>query len=189
MRQSQLFRFCIPSLLIVFLFCSKTGHSQMKTGIDFTKDTVSFNDANQANFKFKNDMNTIGRKATGTMTVEVAKLKEIVDACAAKGIQNVKFMLGFIRKEDTAHYSKRNPGLSATDRNDLIGRQQLIIRVPRSAFFNATGRISIKSSSLMTALLSIGLIQLDKPYYDSPTGEDDLYFTLGGICPPPSICN
>jgi hypothetical protein len=176
--------------MILLLFITVLGiNNSYAQGIDFKTDTVSFDAANQAQSKFKNDLSSSGKKATSNVSIQVAKLKEIVDACAAKGIANVSFLIVSLRKEDTAQYCKHNPGMSSTDKNDLVGRQQLIIRVPRSAFFTSAAKVGKNQSSLMMSLLLMGLIRLDSPYGDLPLTDGDMYFGLGTICPPPSICN
>ena len=191
MKSSPFFAYRIIILLFISVLSVNSSYSQVDqtTGIDFKNDTVSFSAASQAQNKFKNDLSSVGKKATSNVSFPVAKLKEIIDACAAKGIPNVTFLIVSIRKEDTAQYCKHNPNLSPTDKNDLIGRQQLILRVPRTVFFASSSKAGKNQSTLMTALLLMGLVQMDRPYGDLPFSDGDLYFGLGGICPPPSICN
>ncbi len=191
MRPLPFYSSRIAPLMIIAVFSLNTGYSQINQSsrLDFKNDTISSANVSLAASKYKSDLTTAGKKATNSIRIEVDKLKEILDACAAKGIANVSFMIVSIRKEDTAQYGRRNPGLSATDRNDLVGRQQLIIRVPRSAFAASLGKAGGMQGSLMMSLLLMGLVPLDNPLADLPPSSDDLFFSLGSICPPPSICD
>jgi hypothetical protein len=193
MRPLPFYSSRITALLVIILFSITAGYSQVNQSnsrLDFKNDTVSSDAVTQAALKYKSDLSAAGKKATNSIRIEVDKLKEILDACAANGIANVSFMIVTIRKEDTAHYGRHNYGLTATERNDLVGRQQLIIRVPRSAFAASLGKAGgMQGSSLMTSLLLMGLVPLDKLLADLPPSSDDLFFSLGSICPPPSICN
>ena len=155
--------------------------------IDWTIDTVAGDIARKGLAKFKSDMANANRKSSTTITMPVAKLNEVLNKLASKGIPNVTFIIATIRKEDTAHYAKHVPGLTPAYRNDLIGRQQIIIKVPKAAFETQTqsgSRIPIRTSSLMTSLLLMGLIQWENEYY----AAEDVYFTFGTICPPPAAC-
>src|SRR4029079_867284 len=101
--------------------------------------------------------------ATTQVNLPVDKLKDIMDACAANGIDMGKVMIVSIRQEDITHYSYNNPGLSDANKADLIGRQILVFRVPRRAFAGAAGsKINIsKSNPLMLSLAGSGLIWLE----------------------------
>jgi hypothetical protein len=180
----------VPMLVFVLLFSMTMINAQQSPpGIDWRKDTVAADAAKKAQAKFRSDLNTSGRKATTKITMEVAKLKEVMDALTAKGITNVTFMIVTIRREDTAQYAKRNPGMTNAARNDLIGRQQLIIRVPRSAFTIEMGfRNSSATSTLMASLLLMGLSPLENNYAGLPDTDEDVYLGFGTICPPPASC-
>ena len=182
----------IPSfLLLSAILFAISGYSQKASHIDWSKDTISSTTANNAHRNFANSLNGTGKKATTQVNLPVDKLKDILDACAANGIDIVKVMIVSIRQEDIAHYSYNNPGLSDANKADLIGRQILVFRVPRRAFAGAAGsKINIsKSNPLMLSLAGSGLIWLEYRLAGLPAGGEDLYFTFGGICPPPNICD
>ncbi len=65
----------------------------------------------------------------------------------------------------------------------------LVFKVPRKAFAGALGaKININNNPLMLSLLGAGLVLLDAQTPGLPAGED-LYFSFGGICPPPASCD
>lgn len=158
--------------------------------IDWSTDTVSAAAASASATKFRSDLNNSGKKATKVVTLPVDKLKDILDACSANGITDIKLLIVSIRSEDTAQYSKHNPGMTPAEKKDLIGRQTVIIRVPRKAFGPSGSRINILGNNpLMVSLLAVGMVTMDKPMGGIPYGEGDVFFGLGTICPPPTSCD
>lgn len=183
-------QFRIPVLILAGIFSLHTANAQTEApGIEWQKDTVSVEAATKAQARFKTELNNSGKKATMKVSMEVAKLKQIMDALASRGVTNVTFHIVMIRKEDTAQYARRNPGLTTAARNDLIGRQQLVIRVPRSAFSIPMGsRQQARSSTLMASMLLMGLMPLENNFPGLPDASEDVYFGIGTICPPPASC-
>jgi hypothetical protein len=45
------------------------------------------------------------------------------------------------------------------------------------------------NNGLMFSLLGAGLVLLESPYTDLPFDNDDFFFSLGSICPPPTSCD
>ncbi len=195
MKQPSLTGLRFPVLLLpaVLFFFNSYSQNGVKTTnrIDWSKDTVSANAASTASTKLRNELNSAGKKATKVISLPVDKLKEIMDACAANGVADVKVLIVSIGADDAEHYGRRNPGLSAADKKDIIGRQTVIIRVPRAAFSEASGsgKISPVNNKLMLSLLTAGLVMLDKPFAELPQRGDDIYFSIGNICPPPTSCD
>lgn len=188
MRQSPWLR---PNTLIVFIIALlgfSVGQAQTMSKIDLNNDTLSKTNAIAARNTFANSLRGNGKKATDRIKLPVDKLKEIMDACAAKGIQEVSVMVITIRQEDLTQARKHNPGLSD---QDLKGSQMLVFRVPRRAFSGPAGaKINIpKKSPLMMTLLGAGLVLMESKYSDLPFGSDDLFFGFGSICPPPTSCD
>ena len=183
-------QFRIPVLILAGIFSLHTANAQTEApGIEWQKDTVSVEAATKAQARFKTELNNSGKKATMKVSMEVAKLKQIMDALASRGVTNVTFHIVMIRKEDTAQYARRNPGLTTAARNDLIGRQQLVIRVPRTAFSIPMGsRQQARSSTLMASMLLMGLMPLENNFPGLPDASEDVYFGIGTICPPPASC-
>lgn len=168
----------------------QTSHAQLTgNAINWDTDTVSILDAKKSQARYRADLVNARKKATTRVTMDVAKLNELFTILSAKGVQDVQFLMVTIRKEDTARYAKRNPGLSNSDRNDLIGRQQVLIRVPRAAFEPAQGLgKNSRGGALMTALLLMGWSPLEGGIAGS-TSDDDLFLEFGAICPPPGSCD
>lgn len=191
MRKSPFSGTITPFLLLLSSFIVLQSQAQSKKGIDWNTDTVSMNSASTRATKFRTDLNNSGKKATRIFILPVDKLKDIMDACYARGVTDVKVMVVSIRKEDTAHYAKRNPNLTAAERSDLIGRQAIVIRVPRQAFGESGSGIAVpKSNPLMMSLLTAGMIQLDKhAFAELAPFAGDYYFEFGSICPPPNSCD
>ncbi|HEY0750729.1 MAG TPA: hypothetical protein VGD26_06225 [Chitinophagaceae bacterium] len=182
MQQVSFIRTC--SLLVIMLMMGTMGYGQ----IDWTKDTVTETAAIAARFRMNNDLNAAGRKSTQFISMNVVKLKEVVDACAAAGISDLKFWLTAIRREDVAQYALRHPNLTESQKNDLVGRQILVIKVPRSIFKSpmqqGSGFIH-GLSPLMLGLLGSGFIPLD---LKDLAAAGDTYLSFGTICPPPDSC-
>jgi len=191
MKSSAPIRIAAPLFVCIYLLVSAPVLSQ---SIDWNADTVSFSTANTAQSKFISDLKNAGRKPTTYVTFDVNKLKDILDNCAAKGVTSIQFMIVYIRTEDTARYASQHPGLSNNDRKDLIGRQTLVIKAPRSAFFSEmqnqkSGAMISKNNPLMISLLAAGLIEIGQPYGGLHFASGDIYFSTGTICPPPASCN
>lgn len=171
-------------MLFLLIMTGTMGYAQ----IDWTKDTITESAAVAARFRMNNDLNAAGRKSTQFISMNVNKLKEVVDACAAAGISDIKFWLTAIRREDVAQYALRHPNMTEPQKNDLIGRQILVIKVPRSIFRSpmqqGSGFIH-GLSPLMLGLLGSGFIPLD---LKDLAAAGDTYLSFGSICPPPDIC-
>jgi hypothetical protein len=179
-------RYRVILLLLSGFILASTAQAQSKSYINWETDTMQRDMVKASHQRFKNHINAGGHNATSNIAIEVSKLKEIVDALSARGIADINFMIVSIRKEDTANYMRRNPGLTVLERNGLIGRQQLVIRVPKSIFAMQSGSmINGRSASFMATMLSVGLMPMDKR---SPMEAGDYYFGVGTICPPPLSC-
>jgi len=165
--------------------------AQKGAHIDWSKDTVSSTTANNAQRNFANALNGTGKKASTTITLPVDKLKDIMDACSAAGISSVKLMIVSIRAEDVAQYEKHNPGMSDNDKKEIVGRQLVVIRVPRRTFAGPSGSgiLLPKNSALMISLLASGFAPIAPEIAGMPVGSEDLYFSFGSICPPPNSCD
>jgi hypothetical protein len=185
---------CFPGLKpfivsIITLLSNSVSYSQITPGaIDLGKDTISKTNAIGARNTFLNNLRGHGNKATERIKLPVNKLKTIMDACAAKNITDVSVMIITLGPNDLVQARKQNPGL--TDQ-ELRGAQMLVFRVPRNAFPGAAGaKINVpKNSPLMISLLGAGLVLMEESYTDLPFGSDDLFFSLGTICPPPTSCD
>lgn len=195
MKQPSLYGIILPFLLLFsnFSFSQTPTQSNMKPlSINWDSDTVSAAAAAASATKFRSDLNNAGKKATKIVTLPVDKLKDIMDACSANGVSEVKLLIVMIRAEDTAQYSKHNPGMTPAEKKDLIGRQTVILRVPRRAFepSQSGSRLNIQGKNpLMLSLLATGMVTMDKPIGGIPYGEGDVFFGLGSICPPPTSCD
>ncbi len=190
MRQPPLAGILTPFLLVFSVFICLESRAQSSKGINWNTDTVAQSSATTRATRFRSDLNNAGKKATRIFTLQVDKLKEIMDACYSHNVTEVKIIVVTIRADDTAHYSRRNPGLTATERKDLIGRQAIILKVPRHAFAVSGSGINIPNKNpLMISLITAGLIQMDKPIAGLPVAEADIYFEFGSICPPPGSCD
>jgi hypothetical protein len=127
-----------------------------------------------------------GNKGTERINLPVDKLKEIMDACAANNITEVSVMIITVGQNDVNHFRSHNPG--ATD-DQIKGSQMLVFKVPRSAFAGKMGaKINVSNNPLMLSLLGAGLVLLDSQTTGLPV-TGDLYFSFGGICPPPTSCD
>lgn len=179
--------------LIVFLFLLlnfTTSQAQTSSKIDWSKDTISRADAIGAKSTYLNSIKASGQKnATERINLPVDKLKEIIDACAAKGVTEISVMIISIRQSDIARYRKIHPESPASD-DQLKGSQMLVFRIPRMAMAGAAGsKINGGKNPLMLSLLSSGLVMMDSPFAGIPYATGDLFFLLGGICPPPTSCD
>ncbi len=177
---------------LLAILCGLSCVAQKTTRIDWSKDTISSTSANNAQRNFANALNGTGKKASSVISLPVDKMKDIMDACSANGIATVKVMVVSIRQEDVAHYEKNNPGISATDKTELVGRQTLVIRVPRRAFAAAAGSgMNIpKNNPIITSLLASGFFPFAAELAGmAPGSGDDYFFSFGQICPPPNSCD
>jgi hypothetical protein len=177
----------VRSLFTIFLsFCITFNlHAQGFSKIDLSKDTISMADANASRTEYRNG---VRGRATEKISLPVDKLKEVLDACAAKGIEKVDVLIGKVRPGDIAHY--KNFNRDAND-NDLLGIQVIILRVPRRAFAGQMGaKINLtKNNPLMLSLLTAGLALVDAEKVGLTGSGEDLYFSFGSICPPPTSCD
>lgn len=183
-RNSQ----AVLSILGAFLLsCSISVNTsaQGMSKIDFSRDTISKFNANAQRNHF---INNVTGKATPRISLPVDKLKEIMDACSANGISEVDVLIGKIRDLDINHYKKFNA--NANDAQ-LLGSQIIIIRVPRRAFAGKmAASINLSNSNpLMLSLLSAGLVMVDAKTVGITETGGDIYFSFGGICPPPNSCD
>jgi hypothetical protein len=168
---------------ILFSFSSKAQNP-----INWSTDTVSKTDALAARSNYLNVIRGSGQKATERINLPVDKLKAIMDACAANNIYEVSVMIVTIRQQDIARYKKSHPESTATD-EQLKGSQILVFRIPRRAFQGAMGaKANIMNNAAMISMLGMGLVVLDKPFGKAGS-SDDLYLSLGTVCPPPLSCD
>lgn len=175
------------SLFTIFLsFCITFNlDAQGFSKIDLSKDTISMADANASRTAYRNG---ITGRATEKISLPVDKLKEILDACTAKGIEKVDVLIGKVRAGDIAHYKNFNK--DAND-NDLLGIQIIILKIPRRAFASHMGaKINLtKSNPLMLSLFTAGLALIEAENVGLTGTGEDLYFSFGSICPPPTSCD
>lgn len=182
-------RTCIACCIILLINSNTHSQTDPPLKLDLSVDTVSWDAAIKSQARFKSDLVNANKKATSQITMSVSKISEVMSTLSALGITNVTFLIVTIRKEDTANYAKRHPGISNAARNDLIGRQQLLLRVPRAAFIQqqqGSGKI-IRPNRLIIAMTLLGISPID--YYTGVYGSGDLYLGLGTICPPPASCD
>lgn len=177
-----LLKICTISLVLVSNANIAFGQ---KNKIDWNKDTISTNTATNRVEKYRSFFEKDQRSITPTIYVPVEKLKAIVDVCAVNNIQNVQFLLAVIRPEDTTTYFQKRPSLARADKQKVINRQTLIIKIPRKAALQLAGT-KTSYQKFVLSMLGFGYIQLEKEYglFD----ENYIYFDIGFICPPPSDC-
>ena len=189
MKHVSTFRLQSLIALCSTLFFVSLCQAQPGKNIDWSKDTVSKADAIGGKNTYLNTVRGSGQNATEKVVIPVSKLKDIMDACAANNVQDVSVLIVTIRQADIARYRRNHPGYSGSD-NQLKGSQTIVFRVPRRAFgANAGGRIMIPANNkLMLSFLSAGFVQLNSPYADLPFADDDVFFDVGEICPPPGSC-
>lgn len=193
MNRLSILKVGVPSILLLLSSVTQFVHGQ-KSQIDWAKDTISAKDAKNSQYKFRSEWNGAGKKTTATITLPVDKLKAIMDACAQKGISDVQAYIVMIRPEDVNHFAALKPGMSENEKKDLVGRQTIVLKVPRAAFFDGASQSGSKISPprnnpLMLSLLGAGLIQIQNPEKrQTSVAEESLYFSFGIICPPPASC-
>ena len=178
----QLFAMLVMTFLAV--------HASAQSGkIDWARDTVSKADAIGGRDTYVNTIRGSGQLATERIMLPVDKMKEIFYACHSYGISEVTVLFVSIRQADMARFRRNNPEIQATN-NQLKGRQMLVFKVPRRAFAQsagATGRIPA-NNALLVSLLATGLQQLDLSGTEA-VADDDVYLSIGTICPPPASCD
>lgn len=182
----------LNSITASFLFLTvfMATEAQSQNSINLQRDTISSTAAKAAANKFKNEQAGSNKKATTYTKFSVAQLKEIMDNCQKNGIDTVRFVIATIQQQDIAHYTQHHPGLTVAQKNDLIGRQVLLIKVPRAAFASETGTsANQKNNPLLLSLMAYGWIPLDKPYGQQPAATGEMYLEIGVICPPPASCD
>jgi hypothetical protein len=189
MKKSPLTGKLFFPLFLIFLL-SSTGSFAQSTKIDWANDTISKADAIGGRDTYVNTVRGSGQLATEQIKLPVDKMKEILDACAAKQISEITVMIVTIRAADLARFRKLHPEVSATSMQ-IKGRQMLVFRVPRQAFYGAAGaKTEISSSNpLMISLASVGLIRMDPSIFKGFAVSGDVYFSIGTICPPPASCD
>jgi hypothetical protein len=174
------------SLVVALMLFSATIFAQ--NNIEWSKDTIAMNEAIGARSTYVNTIRGSGQKATERINLPVAKLKSILDACASQGLTEVSVMVVVIRQQDIARYRRAHPETTATD-DQIRGSQILVFKVPRSAFPGPkSSKVNLSNNPMLLSMLSLGLVLLDQPF-DKAAGTDDLYFSLGTICPPPASCD
>lgn len=178
-------RSIIPIIILLLV-----GFGADAQKIDWSKDTVSRTDARGGRDSYLNSLRGSGQKATERVDISVGKLKEILDACASKGIAEISVLIVVIRPNDVARYRRNHPQSTATDA-EIRGSQLVVFRVPRRAFAGAMGAgVNISNHPMMLSLASVGLVAINSKYAGLGfVGTDDLFFDFGTICPPPSSCD
>lgn len=179
-----------PVFFILLLLAASTfSYAQSNAGgIDLGKDTISVDDAREGRDSYKGIIRA-GKKKTEQIKLPVAKLKDVMDACALHNVTEVSVAIIALRQSDIARYRAHNPGSTATD-NDLIGSQILVFKVPRRVFQTQSGaKNKISTSPLMVSLLAAGLLVMDEPLSGLPVSGSDVYLSFGSICPPPLSCD
>jgi hypothetical protein len=173
------------AVLLLMLILSTKSYAQKR--INLRTDTVATYDAKTAKKEFRKLYRRKEDVRARLVSFDVATLKQLLDSCHAKGISKIDFQFSIIRKEDTARYASRNPGLTAAERNQLLNQPTLLVKVNRlvlngqfnsSAGRTSSGRQSIPGA-LRSALYNIG---------NAATSTSEVYFELGTICPPPQTC-
>ena len=185
-------KYLSPLFIAIFsFFISQAQPPNSKSrNIDWDKDTISADATISSAIKYRTDLNNAGKKASKIVILPVDKLKDIMDACYANGVTEVKAVFVTIRSEDVENYSSRHSGMSAAEKRDVIGRQTLVLRVPRKAFLESGSKITIPNNNpLMLSLLAAGLVVMEVPMKDLAGSGDDIYFEFGAICPPPNSCD
>src|SRR5450432_3552523 len=117
-------------VLPLTVFCMQ-GYSQFSQ-IDWNRDTLSNDNAEKSKDRFHSIFQGNGRKTTRTVTFNVEELKTVIDDVFNLGDSVIQFQFALLRAEDTARYISRHPELTDSDKNDLINRPVLLIKVPRA---------------------------------------------------------
>ena len=175
----------ISIICVVFFSIASTAFGQKKR-FDWSRDTLSSHSVNNRLEKYRNHFERDLRNITPTIFIPVEKLKAILDVCAENNIQNVQFLLAVIRPEDTSTYFKKRPSLAKADKQKIVNRQTLIIKIPRSAALKLTG-IKTGYQKFLVSMLAFGYIKVNNEY--GLVDDDFIYFDIGFICPPPSDCD
>lgn len=189
MRQLPI-HLCKFSIVLSFLTLPAISSAQANNSIDWSTDTISKTTATGARNTYLNMIRGSGQpNATESIKLPVGKLKTIIDACSAHNITEISVMVISLRQSDVAHYRRMNPGTTASDA-EIRGSQILVFRIPRAAFPNPLSSKggSLKNSPLILSLSSLGLFLMESSYTEMPPVAEDLFFTMGKICPPPASC-
>jgi hypothetical protein len=159
-------------------------------GLSLGRDTISVGAARGIYGSFRSNQANQGLKATQVVKFNITQLQALMERCRNAGYGEIQFVIATLRVQDIAHYLGHHPGLDDGSQKELIGRQILLVRVPRAAFGLAQQRkpAKLNDNRLMISLSAIGLTWLDKPYNLS-VETDYLYFEIGNICPPPGTCD
>lgn len=192
MKKSSCFklRFILP--FFIAMLSITAGQAQGNSKIDWSKDTISKADAIGGKRTYENSLKASGqRNVTGSLIIPVDKLKEIMDACKENNITDVPVYFFSIRQSDVARYKSKHPEAASKSDDDIRGNQLLVFKIPRRAFESKLRAMknNISTSPLMTSLLAAGLVLVDSQYVDLPANNESLYFSFGGICPPPTSCD
>jgi hypothetical protein len=172
--------------MILFSFCTLAQPKH----IDWARDTISRADAMGGRDTYINTIRGSGQLATEWVKLPVDKMKEIMDACYAKGITDVTVLLVAIRQADIARFRRNNPEVTSTN-SQLKGRQMLVFKIPRRAFHNpSSAKVDLSPNNpTLLSLMAAGLFLLDESNLELPAEGDDIYFSIGEICPPPGSCD
>jgi len=178
-----------PAMTLIVILTSFLLNAQ-SSRIEWARDTVSKSDAMGGKDTYVNTIRGSGQLATEKITLPVDKMKEIFDACYANNITEITVFFVAIRSSDLARFRKNNPEISATN-SQLKGRQMLVFKVPRHAFGAKSGASAEipQNHPLILSLAGIGLMQISSSLLDIPATGDDIYFSIGTICPPPASCD
>lgn len=186
MRLCTYFR---PITILLFGVFILSAVVQGQSNIDWSKDTISKNDATGGRDSYNMTAKKSGLKQTSKVTLPVDKLKNIIDACNAKGITEISVLITTIRSVDVARYKRNHPEVASLPDDSLKWRQLLVLQIPRYAFdTNKSSSIKVGNATSLLSLLSMGLILIDRPV-GLPFTDGALYFDLGTICPPPAACD
>ena len=153
--------------------------------IELVRDTVSNSNGNERNQRFRSDFDN--GKQTPSVFFDIAKLNKLLQASTAAGQSKIEFVFSTIRKEDTARYVRnRNLQFTTEQRNQLVNRPIVLIKVPRTALDFMATKNNNNVQQFITAMLALGYIKADQPYNIIYDGS--IYFDIGVVCPPPSDC-
>ena len=180
-------RLCLTFIILTATFCAHAQSSR----IEWARDTISKADAIGGKDTYVNTIRGSGQLATEKIALPVDKMKEIFDACYANNITDITVMFVAIRQVDIARFKNNHPEIQATN-SQLKGRQMLVFKVPRRAFAAksaSAGAMISKDNAVLLSLSSLGLVQLSASLLDIPAAGEDIYFTIGTICPPPASCD
>jgi hypothetical protein len=179
----------VTSVIAITLLGVTPGFAQ--GSISLSTDTLSESVAKSGREMFFHDMRPDPKdqdKLTKQITLPVNKLKEIMDLCAANKVPDITVFFMTIRGSDLAHFRNYNPGVPDAD---LMGKQMLVIRVPRQIFTAAMGAKNnhVHDNPFLAGLLASGFVAMNYLPEGQPAASGDLYLSFGTICPPPASCD